>query len=154
MNIQTFQQPSPTKAVADFLVQVRHQGTPLRVDSDTETYYVLTATQLQHLVEAAIGDAANRVDLPNEPAFTLEDFGLTEADVAAYEAAQERQRSVLKLQQQRPLQPDIIRRLNALPRLEQLFPMRAAAEREALLRELETAMLNNLRTLIPEASRS
>lgn len=31
MNIQTLQKPSPTKAVADFLVQVRHQR-PLRPD--------------------------------------------------------------------------------------------------------------------------
>lgn len=139
-----------TKAVADFLIQVRHQGTPLRVDSDTETYYVLTAAQLQQLVEAAIVDNV-ATDLPNDQAFTLADFGLTEDDVVAYEAKQERQRSALNLQKQRPLRPDLIRRLNALPRLEQLFPMRAAAEREALLHELETVMLHNLRTLIPEA---
>ncbi len=97
MNIQTFQQPSQTKAVADFLVQVRHQGTPLRVDSDTETYYVLTATQLQHLLEAAIVDNM-ATDLPNDHAFSLDDFGLTEADVVAYEAEQERQRSALNHQ--------------------------------------------------------
>jgi hypothetical protein len=150
MNIQTFQQPSQTKAVADFLVQVRHQGTPLRVDSDTETYYVLTATQLQHLLEAAIVDNM-ATDLPNDHAFSLDDFGLTEADVVAYEAEQERQRSALNRHQQRPLHPALIRRLNALPRLEALFPMHAVAEREALLRELETAMLHNLCTLIPEA---
>lgn len=146
-----FDQRYQTKEVTDFLVHVREQGTPLRVDSDTETYYVLTATQLQQLLQATVADSPEDPDLPDNHAFTLEDFGVTEADVAAYEAVQKRQRAVLKRQKQQPLNAAVIRRLEALPRLEQLSPKHAAVEREELLRELETAMLNNLRTLIADA---
>lgn len=136
---------TPAKALEPFFVQIKEHGTPLRVDSETETYYVLTATQLEQLLLSAAVDNVETADSLDEHNFTLEDFGLTEADIAAYEAKQARQRSAFGTQQPRPLSPDVIRRLAALPRLERLFPTHAVAEREELLRELETAMLNNLR---------
>lgn len=144
-------QPYQTKEVAQFLVQVREQGTPLRVDSDTETYYVLTATQLQQLLFAAFADDAADSDFAADYSFTPADFGLTEADIAAYEAKQQQQRAALNLQKQQAPAPELIRRLEALPRLERLFPKRAATERTELLRELETVMLANLRAALPDA---
>ena len=86
----------------------------------------------------------------DDTSFTPEEFGLTEADIAAYEAEQKR-RTALNLQKQQVPDSDLIQRLEALPRLEQLFPQRAAAEREELLRELDRAMLNNLRAVIPRS---
>jgi len=145
-----FDQPYQTKEVADFLVQAREQGTPLRVESETETYYLLTATQLQQLLLSALADNPDNADFAENHAFTPEEFGLTEADIAAYEATQQKQRAALPLHRQQPPDPELIRRLDALPRLERLFPQRAVAEREALLRELEVAMLNRLQALIPE----
>lgn len=87
----------------------------------------------------------------DDTSFTPEEFGLTEADIAAYEAEQKRQRTALNLQKQQVPDSDLIQRLEALPRLEQLFPQRAAAEREELLWELDRAMLNNLRAVIPRS---
>lgn len=141
-------QPFQTKEVAAFLGQVRKQGTPLRVDSDTETYYLLTATQLQELLLSVLADRVDVANFADDESFSLADFGLTEDDVAAYEAAQARQRAALHIEQQQLPDPELIRRLDALPHFAQLFPKRAAAEREELLRELETAMLVSLQSSI------
>lgn len=145
-----FDQSYQTKEVADFLVQVRKQGTPLRVESENETYYLLTANQLQQLLLSTLADNPDAADFSDTHTFTPEEFGLTEAAIAAYEANQQKQRAALPLHRQQPPDPELIRRLDTLPRLERLFPQRAAAEREALLRELEIAMLNRLQSLIPE----
>lgn len=88
-------QPLQTKEVTAFLGQVREQGTPLRVDSDTETYYLLTATQLQELLFSALADRVDNANFADDESFGLADFGLTENDVAAYEATQARQRAAL-----------------------------------------------------------
>lgn len=146
-------QPYQTKEVAAFLVQVGERGTPLRVDSDTETYYVLTATQLQQLLISGATDFA-AVDFTNDYSVTPEKLGLTEADIAAYEAKQQQQQAALLLQKQQMPDPELIHRLEALPRLERLFPKRAAAERAELLRELETVMLANLHAILPNAEQA
>jgi len=148
-----FDQSHPTKEVADFLVHVREQGTPLRVDSETETYYVLTAAQLVKLLQSEGGSPGDDIDVDNidlatNRSFSLQDFGLTEADLVAYERQQRVQRAAVNSQKQHPLRADLKQRLDALPALERLSPQRAAQEREQLLEELEAAMLNNLHVLL------
>ncbi|MEZ4661320.1 MAG: hypothetical protein R2911_27535 [Caldilineaceae bacterium] len=142
--------PLQSKEMADFLVTVQEQGTPLRVDSETETYYVLTAKQLMYLLQSIPDDAAQEYDLVDESSFALEDFGLTEADVAAYEARQQTQKRAINPQHQQPLNANLQRRLEALPKLEKLDPQRAVEERAKLLAELESAMLHNLHAIISE----
>lgn len=153
-----FDQSHPTKEVADFLVHVREQGTPLRVESETETYYVLTAAQLVKLLQSDAGSPGDDldvadididdIDLATDRSFSLQDFGLTEADLVAYERQQRVQRAAVNSQKQHPLRADLKQRLDALPALERLSPQRAAQERAQLLEELEAAMLNNLHALL------
>ncbi len=127
----------------EMLTQLESQQTPLRIQGHQQSYYVLTVDQLLALMQPP-------QNFEDDTSFTPEEFGLTEADIAAYEANQQKQRAALPLHRQQPPDPELFRRLDALPRLERLFPQRATAEREVLLRELEVAMLNRLQALIPE----
>ncbi|MCE7987367.1 MAG: hypothetical protein DYG89_39880 [Caldilinea sp. CFX5] len=137
-----------TKTVADFLVQVREHGTPLRVADKTETYYVLTATQLFQLLQLPLQDKGVAAD---ELSFTLEEFGLTAADLTAYEAEQQRRQLALDTRKQRPLSTDLRRRLDNFRYAEASLSPTTQKEREQLLAELETVMAENLHALLTKS---
>ena len=73
--------------VGDLLDQLAHHGTPFRIDGATETYYVLSAAQLLTLLHGMMKD------VESVASFTPQDFGLTEADLAGYEARRQARRA-------------------------------------------------------------
>lgn len=141
--------PSKFRDVDDFLSRIEKQGTPLRIDSPSDTYYVLTAKQLMTLLDIASKSENGEV----VPQLTAEDFGLTEADLAAYQARREARRQRTDVDVLEPIDPDLEQRLDRMNRI-QLVPLERPLsdderrEREKLLNELESAMLKNLKALV------
>ncbi|MFN8446960.1 MAG: hypothetical protein U0175_39565 [Caldilineaceae bacterium] len=141
-----FNQPIQAETIGGFLLQIREHGTPLRVDSETETYYVLTAAQLKALLATLPTQAKDKVDLDHLTTFSPQDFGLSEADIADYEARQQLRQRAVNVHKQRPLNADLKRRLDAIS---QQGKIASPAERTQLLHELEALMNENLQALLP-----
>jgi hypothetical protein len=135
--------PPPSRGVSALLAQITEHGTPFRIDGATETYYVLTADQLMTLLSGKpqeIGSVAS---------YTPQDFGLTEADMSAYDTRRKARRRQIDLGVLVPLNADLEQRLRQLNQVQRQGPLSDAQqrEREQLLRELEMAMMRNLRAL-------
>lgn len=132
--------------VDDLLLQIEKQGTPLRIDGPSDTYYVLTVKQLMALL-GITSESENRETVPQ---FTPEDFGLTEADLVAYQARREARRRRVDVDALEPIDPNLEQRLDRINRLRDERPLSEEEhrEQEALLQELETAMLRNLETAV------
>lgn len=137
-----------SKDVRELLVQIQERGTPLRIDGDTGTYYILSADQLMTLLSLIPEDAAS------VSSFTPQDFGLTEADLTAYEARRKARREQIDLNVLVPLDPDLEQRLLHLSQIQHQRPLsgKEAHEREQLLHELEAAMLRNLQAVVNKIS--
>jgi len=127
---------------ADLLLEIEAQGTPLRIDGQTETYYVLSASQLRALMGRMLDESAY---VDGATSFTLDDFGLTEADVDAYNKMQQAQRARVETEMLKPLPTDLAERLAQLT--EQSDGDMNSAQAEQALAELEAAMLTNLQAL-------
>ncbi|MFQ5858871.1 MAG: hypothetical protein ACE5LU_24995 [Anaerolineae bacterium] len=139
---------SPTPGdLNDLLEHIQNRGTPFRIDGATGTYYVLSADQLIALLRAISEDG--------EPvlSFAPHDFGLTEADLAAYEARRKARREHINLDTLAPLDPNLEQRLHHLSQVQHERPLSEgeASEREQLLHELETAILDNLQASMKQA---
>lgn len=70
--------------------------------------------------------------------FMLEEFGLTEDDLAAYKSAQQRQQLALNCPKQQPLSVDLQRRLDRLRQAKAADSPPTQQERDQLLRGLDT----------------
>ncbi len=136
--------PATHGNVRDLLIQIEKQGTPFRIDGTTETYYVLSADQLMALLRA--GAEEGESVLP----FTPRDFGLTEADLSAYQARQKARRERVAFDALTPLDTDMEQRLRRLGQIQGERPLsdQERREREQLLRELETAIVRNLQAAV------
>ena len=133
-----------TKDVSDLLAQIEEHGTPLRIDGTTETYYVLSADQLMTLLRVIPEDR------DSVSSVTPQDFGLTEADLTAYEARRKARREQVDLNALAPLDTNLEQRLLYMSRIQrhQSLSEKEAREREQLLHELEAAMLHNLQAVV------
>lgn len=142
MVIETITNQSPLLAltVEDLLLQIKERGAPLRIESDADTYYVLRMDQVVALLE----DSLNAASAAND--FMPEDFGLTDADLAAYQARRAARRKAVAAEKHARLDAALVQRL---AKLKEQPPSYSTAEREALLQALETAMLRNLQATLP-----
>jgi hypothetical protein len=144
MAIPTITAQSPLRAwtVEDLLLEIKRRGAPLRIESDAGTYYVLRIDQVVALLEDSL-QAAQPI---NE--FMAEDFGLTDADLAAYQVRRASRRNAALAKQQRQLDASLVQRLAKLQEKPSSY---STSEREALLQALEAAMLRNLQDALPAA---
>jgi hypothetical protein len=80
---------------------------------------------------------------------TPQDFGLTEADMSAYDARRKARRKQIDLGELAPLDADLEQRLSQLNQVQRQQPLSDTQkrEREQLLHELEMAMTRNLQVL-------
>lgn len=140
------QTPSSTQP-RNLLTEIETQGTPLRIDGQTETYYVLSASQLNALINRSQDDSANFEDATN---FTPEDFGLTEADLDQHEKTQQVQQQHIASHALKPLSEDLGSRITQ--QAQSTVPQQNKAERDELLAKLEAAMLTNLQASILASS--
>ena len=135
--------PTPSRGVSDLLAQITEHGTPFRIDGATGTYYVLGADQLITLL-------CGRPDEVESVALcTPQDFGLTEADMSAYDTRRKARRKQIDLGVLAPLDADLEQRLRQLQQVQRQRPLSEAQKRarEQLLHELEMAMMRNLQAL-------
>jgi hypothetical protein len=80
---------------------------------------------------------------------TPQDFGLTEADMSAYDTRRKARRKQIDVRVLAPLEAVLEQRLRQLNQVQRQRPLSAAQkrEREHLLHELEMAMMRNLQAL-------
>jgi hypothetical protein len=130
--------------VGDLLDQIAHHGTPFRIDGATETYYVLSADQFLTLLRGMIKD------VESVESFTPQDFGLTEADLAGYEARRQARRAQIDLGMLAPLEAALAHRLRQWHQVQHHQPLADQEKREVeqLLQELETAMGANVQAVV------
>ena len=128
--------------VEALLDQIAHHGTPFRIDSASETYYVLSADQLMTLLHGMIED----IDAITP--FTPQAFGLTEAELSAYEARRQARREHSDPAMLTPLEPALEQRLRQWNQGES--PQSRSDQQQAyeqLLHELETVMGCNVQAV-------
>lgn len=125
---------------ADLLFEhIQQQGTPLRIDGPTETYYVLSSEQLLSLLNVA----QNQLDA--DTLFAPEDFGVTQAEIEAYEARRQQRRRYAALHStQNPLPQQLAQRLSSLQAAPLPLTEEQRQEREELLHELDSVILRNI----------
>jgi hypothetical protein len=135
--------PPPSRGISALLAQITAHGTPFRIDGATGTYYVLTADQLMTLL------SGKPEEIESVASYTPQDFGLTEADMAAYDTRRKARRRQIDLGVLVPLDADLEQRLRQLNQAQRQGPLSDAQkhEREQLLRQLEMAMMRNLQAL-------
>ncbi len=125
--------------IRDLLIQLQQHDTPLRIENDAETYYVLRVDHLKALLEML------PPDLDNNREFTLQDFGLNAADLKAYQQRRDARRKRLDISQQNRLEDTLLSRLE---QANQSSTPTSAATQEETLRELEAKMLYNLQAAL------
>jgi len=135
--------PPPSRDVSDLLAQITEHGTPFRIDSATGTYYVLSVDQLMTLLCGRPDEVESVVSC------TPQDFGLTEADMSAYDSRRQARRQQIDLGVLAPLDADLEQRLRQWHQVQRQRPLSEThkREREQLLHELEVAMMRNLPAL-------
>jgi hypothetical protein len=135
--------PTPSHDVGDLLAQITEHGTPFRIDGATGTYYVLSADQLLTLLRGKSDEVESVVS------YTPQDFGLTEAEMSAYDTRRKARRKQIDLDVLVPLDADLEQRLRQLHQVQRQRPLSEAQkrEREQLLHELEMVMMRNLQAL-------
>lgn len=133
----------PSRDVRDLLAQITAHGTPFRIDGATETYYVLSADQLMTLL------SGRPEEVVSVASCTPQDFGLTEADLSAYDTRRKARRQQIDLGVLVPLDAELEQRLRQLQQVQRQRPLSEAQKRarEQLLHELEMAMLRNVQAL-------
>jgi hypothetical protein len=134
---------APSRDVHGLLAQITEHGTPFRIDGATGTYYVLSADQLMTLL------SSRHDEVESVAACTPQDFGLTEADMSAYDTRRKARRQQIDLGVLAPLDTALEQRLRRLNQVQHQRPLSEAQtrEREQLLHELEMAMRRNLQAL-------
>jgi hypothetical protein len=139
--------PIPSRDASDLLAQITEHGTPFRIDAATGTYYVLSADQLMSLL------SSRPEEVESAALCTPQDFGMTEADMTAYDTRRQARRKRIELGVLAPLDAALEQRLRQLNRVQRQRPLSAAQkrERERLLHELEMAMMCNLRALTEQS---
>jgi hypothetical protein len=135
--------PTFSRDVSDLLAQIKEHGTPFRIDSATGTYYVLSADQLITLLRGKLDE------VESVAACTPQDFGLTEAEMSAYDTRRQARRQRIDLGVLAPLDAALEQRLRQWQQVQHQRPLSTVQkrEREQLLHELEMAMMRNLRAL-------
>src|SRR6266700_1958337 len=129
--------PTSSRDVSDLLARIAEHGTPFRIDGATGTYYVLSADQLMTLLRGKPDEVESVASC------TPQDFGLTEADMSAYDTRRKARR------QQIALDAALEQRLHQWHQGQRQRPLSEAQKRarEQLLHELEMAMMRNLQAL-------
>src|SRR5712691_11148657 len=89
-----------SRDVSDLLAQITEHGTPLRIDGAAGTYYVLSADQLLTLLRGRPEEVESMASC------TPQDFGLTEADMSAYDTRRAARRQQIELGVLAPLDAD------------------------------------------------
>jgi len=135
--------PTSSRDVSDLLAQITEHGTPLRIDGAAETYDVLSADQLMTLL------SGRPEEVESVASCTPQDFGLTEADMSAYDSRRQARRQQIDLGVLAPLDADLEQRLRQWHQVQRQRPLSEThkREREQLLHELEVAMMRNLPAL-------
>lgn len=124
----------------DIVNQIEYHGTPLRIDGATETYYVLSAAQLMAILRSGYQE------VESVESFTLKDFGLTDADLSAYEARRKVRREWTDPDRLSHIETALEQRLYQLNQVQLQSPLSEQQKREIeqLLIKLETMMGNNV----------
>lgn len=124
----------------DLLTRLESQQTPLRIQGQQRSYYVLTSEQLLALMQQP-------PHFEDDTTFAPEDFGLTEDDVTAYLARRQDRQQKLGATQPTPLPADLQQRLDWL-RVMVPVSNHAFLPDEQTMQALEAAMLHSLETTI------
>jgi len=135
--------PTSSRDVSDLLARIAEHGTPFRIDGATGTYYVLSADQLMTLLRGKPDEVESVASC------TPQDFGLTEADMSAYDTRRKARRQQIDLDGLAPLDAALEQRLHQWHQGQRQRPLSEAQKRarEQLLHELEMAMMRNLQAL-------
>jgi hypothetical protein len=138
--------PPLSRDVSDLLAQITEHGTPFRIDGAAGTYYVLSADQLMTLL------SGRPEEVESVASCTPQDFGLTEAEISAYDTRREARRKQIGLGMLAPLDAALEQRLRRWHQVQRQQPLSEThkREREQLLHELEMAMMRNLQVLIEQ----
>lgn len=131
----------PKLPQVELLLEIEEQGTPLRIDGNQETYYVLSATQLRALMGRMLEDVN---DIDNVTGFTLEDFGLTKADLNEYYKTHKAQHERVSMADITPLSKDLSDQLSEASGSTSSDGNATDTKDKMILHELEAAMLANL----------
>jgi hypothetical protein len=132
-----------SRDISDLLAQITEHGTPFRIDSATGTYYVLSADQLMMLLRGKLDEVESVVSC------TPQDFGLTEAEMSAYDTRRRSRRQRMDLGVLAPLDAALEQRLRQWQQVQRQRSLSKVQkrEREQLLHKLEMAMMRNLQAL-------
>ena len=117
------QNHSPTSStdIRDLLAQITAHGTPLRIDDATGTYYVLSADQLMTLLRGRPDEVESVVSC------TPQDFGLTEAEMSAYDTRRQSRRQRIDRGVLVPLDAALEQRLRQWQQVQRQRPLSKAA---------------------------
>lgn len=119
----------------DVLTELENQETPRRITGAHQTYYVLSAEQLLLLLHRPAG-------ADETITFTPDAFGLTDEEIAHYQAKRQARLRQVQTAQQTPLDIEL---QQSLAILHSLSPAKEWTEaNEQTVRALEEAMLQNL----------
>ena len=129
---------------ASVMAQLDTQETPLRIQSQRKTYYVLTVEQIAALMQPL-------PTVEDNESFTPEDFGLTEKDVENYLARRQEREQQIGAADHMPISTELKNRLDMLRTLSDLSPSAVPVDKQTL-RVLEEAMLRNLQISVRNAS--
>lgn len=121
----------------DLLTRLESQQTPLRIQGQQRSYYVLTSEQLLALMQQP-------PHFENDTTFAPEDFGLTEDDVTAYLARRQDRQQKLGVTPPTPLPADLQQRLSRLHAVSN----NTSHPNDQMMQALEAAMLHSLETTI------
>lgn len=129
------------------LAQVKAHGTPLRIDDVAESYFVLSAGQLLLLLR---DEPLHRIfdeDVENdsETSFTLDDFGLTEEHMAAYEERRKSRQMHLPRDSYTGLNKHLEQRLQRAAAMLPPLSETQSAFRDQVVDELEVQMLHAIK---------
>lgn len=130
----------------DLLTRLESQQTPLRIQGQQRSYYVLTSEQLLALMQQP-------PHLEDDTTFAPEDFGLTEDDVTAYLARRQDRQQKLGATPPTPPTPPTPLPADLQQRLDWLRGMAPVSNNaflpdEQTMQALEAAMLHSLETTI------
>lgn len=132
------------------LAQVQKRGTPVRIDDASGSYYVLSAKQLMLLLQDGPSQLEPTVPIEADSgeSFNLEDFGLTQAELVAYEQRRDQRRMMLNLTAQKPLSSELAVQIQQIAQQQDDTGELDEKKLEQALQELEASLLQNLNAII------
>ena len=132
------------------------------IECSEETDDLLTQKQILAMLEQSPiptqpdqPDGHDEIDDSDET-FQPEDFGLTEEDINAHEEIRRQRKAYVKEKlggkKLKPLDPELIQRLDLLKSVSEIDPLIPAID-EPTLKELDAAILHNMEMFIPDEAK-